>query len=228
MFQMSVNIDLRLECERLTDSAHHAVVIGAGIGGLSAALRLTTNGVAVTVVEAADAPGGKMRTAPSVAGSVDLGPTVLTMRPAFEALFADVGERLEDHVTLHRDPLLARHFWRDGSTLDLFDNPGASFEAVHAFAGSKAASEFQRLSVSAKQPFEAFDGPIMQSDVPAVGPLAVRVLRNPALIPAMIPGLSLARRLQMTFTDKRLQQLFGRYATYVGGTPSVKAPRCLG
>lgn len=211
----------------LKDSAQTAVVIGAGIGGLSAALRLAAGGLDVTVVEAADAPGGKIRTAPSVAGPVDIGPTVLTMRPVFEALFADVDERLEDHVTLHRDPLLARHFWRDGSTLDLFDDPDANVEAVHGFAGSKAAAEFQRFTASAKQLFEAFDGPIMQSDAPALGPLTAHVLRNPKLIPAMMPGLSLARKLRMSFSDPRLQQLFGRYATYVGGSP-YQSPAVLG
>ncbi|WP_461426987.1 1-hydroxycarotenoid 3,4-desaturase CrtD [Gymnodinialimonas sp.] len=202
-------------------------MIGAGIGGLSAALRLASKGARVTVVEAADAPGGKMRTAPSVAGPVDIGPTVLTMRPVFEALFADVGERLEDHVTLHRDPILARHFWRDGSSLDLFDDPDASVEAVRVFAGSKAAEQFTRFAASAKALFEAFDGPIMQSEAPALLPLTAHVLKNPKLIPAMMPGLSLARRLQMSFDDPRLRQLFGRYATYVGGSPH-QSPAVLG
>ncbi len=95
------------------DSTPNAVIVGTGIGGLSAALWLAAKGVRVTVVEAADTPGGKMRTTPSVAGPVDIGPTVLTMRPVFEALFAELGERLEDHVTLHRNQLLARHWWRD-------------------------------------------------------------------------------------------------------------------
>ncbi|ABD53100.1 1-hydroxycarotenoid 3,4-desaturase CrtD [Jannaschia sp. CCS1] len=211
----------------LGDSAHNAVVIGAGIGGLSAALRLAARGVRVTVVEMADAPGGKIRTAPSAAGPVDIGPTVLTMRPVFEALFADVGERLADHVTLHKDPLLARHFWRDGSTLDLYDDPDASIAAVHAFAGSKAARQFQRFASSAKQLYEAFDGPIMQSAAPALLPLTAHVLKNPKLIPAMMPGLSLARRLRLSFDDPRLRQLFGRYATYVGGSP-YQSPAVLG
>ncbi|MBY4894254.1 phytoene desaturase [Rhodobacteraceae bacterium N5(2021)] len=211
----------------MTESAHSAVVIGAGIGGLSAALRLAAKGLRVTVVEAADGPGGKMRTVPSHAGPVDIGPTVLTMRPVFESLFADVGERLEDHVTLHRDPLLARHFWRDGSTLDLFDDPDASVEAVRVFAGNRAASQFARFAASAKTLYDAFDGPIMQSAAPALGPLTAHVLRNPRLIPAMMPGLSLARRLQMSFDDPRLQQLFGRYATYVGGSP-YQSPAVLG
>ncbi len=78
------------------------VIVGAGVGGLAAALRLTAAGVRVTVVEAASAPGGKMRTVPSIAGPVDAGPTVLTMRGVFEELFLSAGARLEDHVGLRR------------------------------------------------------------------------------------------------------------------------------
>lgn len=204
-----------------------AVVIGAGIGGLSAALRLTAQGLDVHVVEMADGPGGKMRTSPSVAGPVDIGPTVLTMRPVFEALFADVGERLSDHVTLHRDALLARHWWRDGSTLDLYDDPDQSADAVGAFAGAREAKAFRRFADEALRLFEAFDAPVMQAGAPALGSLAAHVMRNPKLIPAMAPGLSLARKLAMRFGDARLQQLFGRYATYVGGSP-YQSPAVLG
>ena len=62
----------------------------------------------------------KMRTVPSPSGPVDAGPTVLTMRPVFEELFADVGEALSDHLTLHPLTTLARHYWSDGRQLDLF------------------------------------------------------------------------------------------------------------
>jgi 1-hydroxycarotenoid 3,4-desaturase len=67
-----------------------AVVIGAGLGGLTAALCLAHAGLDVTVVDRLGAPGGKLRTVPSAAGPVDAGPTVLTLRPVFEALFAHV------------------------------------------------------------------------------------------------------------------------------------------
>ena len=122
------------------NAQHHVAIVGAGIGGLAAALRLATSGCAVTVVEAQAAPGGKMRTFPSVAGQVDAGPTVLTMRPVFEALFAAAGERLEDHLTLTPLPILARHYWQDGATLDLMadrDQSAANIAATFYFFGRK-------------------------------------------------------------------------------------------
>ncbi len=75
------------------------VIVGAGIGGLAAALRLAHQDCDVTVLDMHRAAGGKMRTVPSAAGPVDAGPTVLTMKPVFEGLFADVGESLSAHLT---------------------------------------------------------------------------------------------------------------------------------
>lgn len=202
------------------------IVIGAGIGGLAAALRLAAAGVAVMVCERAAGPGGKMRTVPSDAGPVDAGPTVLTMRGVFDDLFHAAGARISDHVTLHRQDILARHWWRDGSTLDLHADPEASAEAVHAFAGAQAARAFRQFSDRAARLFAAFDAPMMQTAQPSLGALTRRVMREPALIPLMAPNRTLAQMLARQFSDPRLAQLFGRYATYVGGSP-YQAPALL-
>ena len=195
------------------------VIIGAGIGGLAAALRLAHQGCEVTVVEAQGTPGGKMRTLPSAAGPVDAGPTVLTMRSVFDALFADAGERLDDHLTLTPLATLARHYWDDGTRLDLMADPEESRANVAAAFGDRAAAEFAAFSARAKRLFTAFDGPMMQTDAPDALALSRRVLRQPALIRDMAPHRTLAGLLRGAFSDPRLAQLFGRYATYVGGSP---------
>lgn len=211
----------------MPDPAKQAVVIGAGIGGLSTALRLAHAGLDVQVVDIHSAPGGKMRTRPSEAGPVDIGPTVMTLRGVFETLFEDLGERLSDHVTLEPDMILARHFWRDGSILDLFHDPDQSARSVEAFGGTTARREFEVFSRRARALYEAFEGPVMEAAQPNLAALTRHVLRNPGLIPAMAPGRSLARALAAQFSDPRLQQLFGRYATYVGGSP-YQSPAVLG
>ncbi len=195
------------------------VVIGAGIGGLAAALRLSHQGCDVTVLDMHAAPGGKMRTVPSKAGPVDAGPTVLTMRPVFEALFDDVGEVLSDHLTLRPLQTLARHYWDDGAKLDLDADPSKSLANIVATFGPKAGQQFEAFSARAKRLFAAFDAPMMQTAEPDQVAVTKTVLRNPRLIPDMAPHRTMAGLLKSTFSDPRLAQLFGRYATYVGGSP---------
>ena len=72
-------------------SSQRVVVIGAGIGGLVAALELARRGCEVTVLERATAPGGKMRVVEVAGRAIDAGPTVLTMRWVFDEIFADAG-----------------------------------------------------------------------------------------------------------------------------------------
>ena len=202
------------------------VVIGAGIGGLAAALRLAHQGCDVTVLDIHGAPGGKMRTVASDAGPVDAGPTVLTMRPVFEALFTDVGETLEDHVTLQPLTTLARHYWDDGAMLDLDADPAQSLANITATFGPKAGQQFEAFSARAKRLFDAFDAPMMRTAEPDQRAITKTVLRQPGLIPAMAPHRTLAGLLRKSFSDPRLAQLFGRYATYVGGSPYA-APAIL-
>lgn len=194
-------------------------IVGAGFGGLAAALRLAAAGREAMVLERHDWLGGKARGMPTVAGPAPAGPTVMTMREVFDDLFAAAGARLEDHVRLRTEPILARHHWPDGSTLDLFPDAAANAAAIRAFAGPRAAAEFAAFAADARRLFEAFRAPVMEAPAPRLLPVARRIARAPGLLLAMRPGLSLAAALARRFSDPRLRQLFGRYATYVGGSP---------
>ena len=198
-----------------------AVVIGAGVGGLAAAMRLAHRGVDVTVLERHAAPGGKMRVVDSVAGPVDAGPTVLTMRAVFDDLFDACGAALDDHVTLRPLEVLARHHWPDGSEMDLFSDYERSRDAIAELAGPRAAKQFARFHRDTERLFAAFEGPMMQAAAPSVGGMAGVVARQPWLVPALAPGRTVAQDLRSRFTDPRLRQLFGRYSTYVGGYPNA-------
>ncbi len=211
----------------MTETPQKIVVIGAGMGGLCAAIRLDVAGMKVTLIEMQPYPGGKMRTMPSAAGPIDAGPTVLTLRAIFDDVFTAAGTRLEDHVTLIPQPLLARHWWRDGSQLDLYSDAAQSAAAIAGFAGPRAEAEFHRFNRQSAQLYAAFEMPLLHSMRPNLTGVALNALKAPAIWPALAPRRSLARHLSRTFSDPRLRQLFGRYSTYVGGAPDL-SPAVLG
>ena len=92
---------------------HKVVVIGAGMAGLVSALQLAHAGLAVTVIDKASAPGGKVRQLMPGGVPVDSGPTVFTMRWVFDQIMASVGTRLESQLSIHPLNVLARHFWEE-------------------------------------------------------------------------------------------------------------------
>lgn len=205
----------------MTPPRPHVAIIGAGIAGLAAALRLAHAGAQVTVFETAATPGGKMRRVPSIAGPIDAGPTVLTMRPVFEALFTETGSALDNHVTLEREHLLARHFWRDGTTLDLTRDAAENVTNIEQAFGRSAAKNFTAFDARTRLLFDAFDAPMMQSAAPSQKALTLHVMRNPNLLRAMQPHRNMLGALGTQFREPRLAQLFARYATYVGGRPDA-------
>lgn len=90
------------------------IVIGAGLGGLAAAIRLANAGCAVTIVEGGARPGGKLGTLQLGDFRFDTGPTILTLPRLLEDLFAASGERLADHLDLVPCEPSFRFSFRDG------------------------------------------------------------------------------------------------------------------
>ena len=205
----------------------HAVIIGAGIGGLTSALDLASRGLKVSVFEHAARPGGKMREVDVQGHAIDSGPTVFTMPWVFEQLFADAGSRLEDYLSIRPADLLARHFWRDGSQLDLFAELEPSVAAIASFAGVAEAQRYRAFCRRAQQVFKTLDRPFMRSQRPSPWALVAAVgVRGLLDLWRIQPFRSLWRELGRHFQDHRLQSLFGRYATYCGASP-LQAPATL-
>lgn len=202
-------------------SAKHIVIVGAGIGGLVAALLLTFRGVSVTLVEAADQPGGKIRQV-SVGGSlIDSGPTVFTMRWVFDQILHSVGHSLDELITLRPLRILARHAWgHSPQRLDLFSDIHRTAEEIGRFSSPAEGQRFLGFCDTARKVYQALEGPYIRSARPTIAGLTSQLgINGLTTLGRLGPFSSLWQALGRHFTDPRLQQLFGRYATYCGASP---------
>lgn len=209
------------------DAKEAVVVIGAGIGGLAAAIRLAAAGFRVTVVEASNHPGGKLRQVSAGARMIDAGPTVLTMKWVFDDLLSLCGTALEDEIGLTRATTLARHVWRGGESLDLFADPEESRRAIADFAGRREGEGFARFAADSASIYALLKDTFIDAPRPNPLSLSKRIgLTRPASLLALRPFSTLWSALEQYFADPRLRQLFGRYATYCGSSP-FQAPATL-
>lgn len=197
------------------------VIVGAGVGGLAAAMELASEGFDVCVLEAQPTVGGKIRQQSVGAGlAIDSGPTVFTMRHVFDELFDRCGASLEDRVSLRPLSVLARHRWRGGAQLDLFADKEQSIAAISEFSSPKEGRRYREFCQVARRTFETLDHTFMRGSRPNVLQLVMRIaMANPAGLTAIHPFRTLWHELGRHFSDPRLRQLFGRYATYCGGSP---------
>ena len=203
------------------------VVIGAGIGGIVAAVLLSARGIAVTLVERADGPGGKMRQIEIAGTQIDAGPTVFTLRSVFEEIFAAAGASLSDYVSLRPAKVLARHAWSANERLDLFPDIDHSADAIGVFAGAHDARAYRDFCDRARRIYESLDHTFIRTARPSLKSLVASFgLRGLSDLWQISPFVSLWRTLGGHFRDPRLRQLFGRYATYCGSSPFM-APATL-
>ncbi len=202
-------------------------VIGAGMGGLAAALDLSRQGIEVLLFERADAPGGKLREVEIAGRRMDAGPTVFTLREVFDELFADAGECLDQHINLSPANVLARHAWTSGEKLDLYADPRRSSDAIRRFAGGVEALGFERFVSRAKEVYSTLERTFVRAAKPSPLDL-VRRAGMSGLIDLwnIEPFATLWQSVGRYFKDPRLKQLFGRYATYCGSSPFL-APATL-
>jgi 1-hydroxycarotenoid 3,4-desaturase len=202
-------------------------IIGSGIGGLVAALGLAARGFAVTVLERAEQPGGKLREVEINGRRMDAGPTVLTLRRVFETIFHDAEASLERELSLRPLDVLARHAWGSNERLDLYADIDRSTDAISALAGSGEGRAFRRFCAQAERTFRTLEQPFISRPQPSLAALiAAAGVRGMPDLWRINPYVSLWRALAQEFGDPRLRQLFGRYATYCGSSPFV-APATL-
>ncbi|MCU0260932.1 MAG: phytoene desaturase family protein [Ilumatobacteraceae bacterium] len=201
-----------------------AVVVGGGVGGLAAAIRLRVAGHDVVLLERNAEPGGKLAVLERDGFSFDIGPSLVTLPHLFEEVLRLAGTSLHDEVELVRLDPQFRYVWPDGSVLVVPDDPTATAAAFDAFAPG-AGDGWRRFESAGRRIWDVSERTFFAGPMSNPVDLARRMQRPSDLV-AIDPLRSLRRAAASCFDDPRLVQWAGRYATYSGSAPD-RAPATL-
>ena len=201
-------------------------VVGAGIGGMSAAARLAKQGHQVTVFENSDQSGGKCRTEWFGDYAFDTGPSLLTLPAVFRDLFLKTGKRIEHVLDISPvDPAFNYNF-ADGSkvTFPNLSNPKTYLEIEKSF-GISASQSWRQIIERSEKMWEASRDSFIESELTSIWPLLLR--RNLInQINQISPFTSLRSLSEKLNLDPHLKMIIDRYATYTGSDPR-SAPAVL-
>ena len=197
-----------------------AVVVGAGLGGLSAAIHLAAAGAHVTVLEAAAEVGGKASRVRDRGFAWDTGPTLLTMPHVLDETLALTGASLRSELRLAELEPLCRYRFASGKSFDQLADAKQTEQALSR-VDEQDARAWPAFMARARELYEAAGAPYL--GVPfasALGFTARMATGAGALTAARASVQSLDELARAHFRSRELRQWAGRFATYVGGAPN--------
>lgn len=197
-------------------------IIGAGIGGLSTAIRLAASGQRVIVLEQNAMPGGKMSQLCAGGYRWDTGPSVITMRHVFDELFTNANRRLEDYLTLAPVDPLTRYFYRDGVVFDAVSDLSRMAEQIGRLDERDLEGYLSFLAYAAR--IHRITSPVFIYDRPPSWRSFLK--SSPLDLLKVDPWLSMDKAIRKRVYSPHLRQLLERFATYVGASPYL-APATL-
>ncbi len=194
------------------------VVVGAGLGGLSAACHLVGRGHDVTVVERDALPGGRAGRVELGGYRFDTGPTVLTMPELLDATFGAAGFETREFVDLAPVDPIYRATFADGSTIRVRRDRDAMVEEIRSVCGARDAAAFDAFCDWLGGLYRLEMTHFIDRNYDSVLDLARPV--RPLVGLVRRGGLGkLAARVERTFADDRLRRLFSFQAMYAGLAP---------
>lgn len=201
-------------------------VVGAGIGGMSAAARLAKQGHQVTVFENSDQSGGKCRTEWFGDYAFDTGPSLLTLPAVFRDLFLKTGKRIEHVLDISPvDPAFNYNF-ADGSKVIFpnLSNP-KTYQEIEKSFGISASQSWRQIIERSEKMWEASRDSFIESELTSIWPLLLRknLINQINQISPFTSLRSLSEKLNL---DPHLKMIIDRYATYTGSDPR-SAPAVL-
>ncbi|HEX4945720.1 MAG TPA: phytoene desaturase family protein [Blastocatellia bacterium] len=193
-----------------------AVIIGGGLGGLAAGLRLVAQGWRVTICERGNRMGGKMNTWESEGFRFDTGPSLITMPWVFADLYQIAGSHLEDHVQMIPMRPLSDYSFADGTGFTYTTDLPEWLATIRNLAPGDV-DGFLRLMKLGAQIYELSKNTFLQR-TPLAPPRWADISTFKSL-PLRNAWGNYAKVVAAHFKSPYLRQLYNRYPTYVGSSP---------
>ncbi|MFY7990199.1 MAG: 1-hydroxycarotenoid 3,4-desaturase CrtD [Fluviicola sp.] len=203
-----------------------AIIIGSGIAGIGAALRLRAKGYEVEVYEKNAYPGGKLTAFTLGEYRFDAGPSLFTMPQYVEELFGLFGEHPADHFSYVKHPTACHYFFEDGTFLPFYGDQERLLKSVEEVLNIDTKPLQDHLELSAyiyKKTHKVF---LEQSLHSFKNYVSTDILRCVAAMPWLHLFESMHNVNHKKLNHPKLVQIFDRYATYNGSNP-YKAPGIL-
>lgn len=195
------------------------IIIGAGIAGLSAAIRLKSQGHNVQVYEANSYPGGKLTAFSENGYRFDMGPSLFTMPQFVEELFEVAGRDISSYFNYKKKSVVCNYFYEDGTTFSAFaDNKKFADEASKTFdVEADTLSEYFNRS---KKKYDLTASLFLEKSLHKFSTyFSQDTLKAIFNINSLDINTTLNDYNSGVFKDERLVQLFNRFATYNGSSP---------
>lgn len=195
-------------------SERRIAVVGAGLGGLAAALRLQAAGLRTTLFEARSQPGGRAGVHHEGGFTFDMGPTVITAPSCLDELFQATGKPLSAFVDLIPNHPFYRILWSDGEHFDYDGDPERLLAEVSRIAPSDVEG-YERFHRYSERVFDAgYRGLVAQPF------LRLRdMLRAVPALARLRADRSVYRTVSRHVRNERLRQVLSFHSLLIGGHP---------
>jgi phytoene desaturase len=211
---MMTRVDPTLKAAQDAQARPHAVVVGAGLGGLAAAMRLGAKGYRVTVIDRLDSLGGRGSCLHRDGHRFDLGPTIVTVPQVFRELWAACGREFDKDVDLRPLTPFYEIRWPDGSRFTAQQDTDAMRAEVSRLSPDDAAG-YDRFLRDSEARYEFGFEDLGRRSMHRLGDL-LKVLPRFAMLRA---DRSVHAHAAKRFRDPRLRMAFSFHPLFIGGDP---------
>ena len=197
-------------------SLKRAVIIGGGLGGLAAALRLFSSNWSVTVFEQGESFGGKMNQSSANGFTFDTGPSLITMPWIFADLFKIAGEAIEDHLEFVPVNPICEYIYPDGVKFDYSTSAPEWLETVRNLDAFDVDGFLRFMHLGARLYEVSKQTFLRRSPFERPSLTEYKALRH---MPLRYGWGNYHKTVSAHFRSPYLRQLYDRYPTYVGSSP---------